>query len=178
MKRHWKVGELAKLSGVTVRTLRFYDQIGLLSPSDQTESGHRLYLEPDIARLQQIQALKEMGLSLEEIKSFLAGERNTPLEVVKLQIERLRETIRLQQKLLRELEHVAARMRTRDPLGVEEFTQLFETMKQTREKFALERRASWESHLDRLASFLLQSEIPNEPNRPDRPNDNESNEPH
>lgn len=66
MKRHWKVGELAKLTGLTIRTLRFYDQIGLFSPSAHSDSGHRLYNEADLSRLQQILSLKELGLSLEE----------------------------------------------------------------------------------------------------------------
>ncbi len=73
MKIYWKVGDIAKLTGLTVRTLRFYDQIGLFSPSGQTESGHRLYNELDLSRLHQILSLKELGLSLEEIKSVLSG---------------------------------------------------------------------------------------------------------
>ena len=58
MKRNWKVGELAKQTGLTVRTLRFYDQIGLFSPSGKTESGHRLYDESDLSRLRRLYRLK------------------------------------------------------------------------------------------------------------------------
>lgn len=54
-----------------MRTLRFYDQIGLFTSSGHTQSGHRLYDESDLSRLQQIVSLKEMGLSLEEVKSVL-----------------------------------------------------------------------------------------------------------
>ncbi|WP_413789329.1 MerR family transcriptional regulator [Paenibacillus tyrfis] len=102
MKRLWKVGELAKLTGLTIRTLRFYDQIGLFSPSAHSDSGHRLYNEADLSRLQQILSLKELGLSLEEIKSVVTGGHFSPLEIVSLQITRLKETIRMQQKLLSE----------------------------------------------------------------------------
>ena len=49
-----KVGELAKRTGLTVRTLHHYDEIGLLKPSLHTESGHRLYTARDVARLQQV----------------------------------------------------------------------------------------------------------------------------
>jgi hypothetical protein len=49
-----KVGDLAKQTGVSVRTLHYYDEIGLLSPSHRTEAGYRLYDEQDIIRLQQI----------------------------------------------------------------------------------------------------------------------------
>lgn len=53
MKRLWKVGDLAKLTGLTIRTLRFYDRIGVFSPSAHSDSGHRLYNEADLSRLQQ-----------------------------------------------------------------------------------------------------------------------------
>ena len=73
MKKIWKVGELAKITGLTVRTLRFYDQIGLFSPSEHSDAGHRLYNEADLSRLQQILSLKELGLTLEEIRSIVTG---------------------------------------------------------------------------------------------------------
>ncbi|WP_258959220.1 MerR family transcriptional regulator [Paenibacillus tyrfis] len=53
--------------------MRYYDQIGLFSPSEYTEAGHRRYNQADLLRLQQILSLKELGLSLEEIRSALAG---------------------------------------------------------------------------------------------------------
>ncbi len=71
-KKHiWKVGELAKLTGLSIRTLRYYDQIGLFYPSDYSKRGFRLYNESDLSRLQQIPALKELELKLEEVKSVL-----------------------------------------------------------------------------------------------------------
>jgi MerR family transcriptional regulator, thiopeptide resistance regulator len=59
---------------VSVRTLRFYDQVGLLSPSQRTDAGYRLYSDGDLLRLQQILALKFLGFSLEEIKVCLRRE--------------------------------------------------------------------------------------------------------
>ena len=56
---------------MTVRTLRYYDREGLLSPSMRTEAGHRLYSDGDFARLQQILALKFLGFSLDEIRRCL-----------------------------------------------------------------------------------------------------------
>ena len=53
-----KVGELARQTGLSVRTLHYYDEIGLLSPSYRTETGYRLYAAVDIARLQQIKSLR------------------------------------------------------------------------------------------------------------------------
>ncbi|VTR62806.1 MerR family transcriptional regulator [Actinobacillus pleuropneumoniae] len=156
MKRHWKVGDLAKLTGLTVRTLRFYDQIGLFSPSGQTESGHRLYNESDLSRLHQILSLKELGLSLEEIKLALNGERISPLEIVELQIDQIKEQIKRQQKLLEQLRYVSKLMQGKAELTVEDFTGLLQAMKMRFEKPVIERQTSWERHLDLLGDFLAE----------------------
>ncbi|MGC7950352.1 MULTISPECIES: MerR family transcriptional regulator [Bacillus] len=71
MKEKLTIGQLAKHANVTVRTLRYYDKINLLNPSDYREGGHRLYSLDDLKRLQQIQALKFLGLSLKEIDDLL-----------------------------------------------------------------------------------------------------------
>ena len=69
--REWRVGQLAELSGVTVRTLRYYDQTGLLHPSGQTSGGHRLYDQQNVTRLYRILALRRLGFSLSEVESLL-----------------------------------------------------------------------------------------------------------
>lgn len=71
-----KISEFAKRAGVTVKTLLHYDKIGLLKPSQKSNSGYRVYCEQDFFRLQQIITLKFIGLSLNEIKQILseAGE--------------------------------------------------------------------------------------------------------
>lgn len=66
-----KIGEFAKESGVTVKTLLHYDKIGLLKPSEKTEAGYRIYCEDDLLKLQQITTLKFIGLSLNEISHIL-----------------------------------------------------------------------------------------------------------
>ena len=66
-----KIGEFAKRSGVTIKTLLHYDKIGLLKPSQKTESGYRIYCEDDFLKLQQITTLKFIGLSLNEITHIL-----------------------------------------------------------------------------------------------------------
>lgn len=81
-KVRWKVGELAKSTGVSVRTLHHYDHIGLLTPSDHTETGHRLYTTDDIARLQQILSLRQLGFSLEEINEFFENPDFSPIDVL------------------------------------------------------------------------------------------------
>jgi DNA-binding transcriptional MerR regulator len=66
-----KVGELAAASGLTVRTLHYYEQIGLLVPAERTEAGHRLYSDSDIERLYRIDLLRRLGLSLADIGKAL-----------------------------------------------------------------------------------------------------------
>lgn len=91
--RLWKVGELAERTGLTIRTLHHYDAIGLLSPTGRTESahgsGHRLYGRADVARLQQIQSLKQLGFALDQIREYLARADYDPRQVVRLHLARV-----------------------------------------------------------------------------------------
>jgi MerR family transcriptional regulator, copper efflux regulator len=64
-----RIGEFAKQAGVTSRTVRYYESLGLLKPNEREGAGFRYYTDVELARLQKINALKELGLSLEEIAS-------------------------------------------------------------------------------------------------------------
>lgn len=68
------INEVKKMSGVSVRTLRYYDQIELLKPASKTQGGHRLYSNTELKKLQQIQFLKTIGFQLSEIKIMLESE--------------------------------------------------------------------------------------------------------
>src|SRR5215813_9345124 len=103
-----KVGELARRTRLTIRTLHHYDEIGLLQPSLHTESGHRLYTAGDVARLQQVLSLRQLGFSLDEIRECLDRPGFSPLEVIRLHVARLREQIELQRGLCERLEALAA----------------------------------------------------------------------
>jgi DNA-binding transcriptional MerR regulator len=67
------VGELARLTGVTVRTLHHYDERGLVTPSQRSAAGHRLYDDDDVLRLQQVLLLRELGLPLDDIAAAIDG---------------------------------------------------------------------------------------------------------
>jgi|SRR5579871_4611526 len=62
-----RIGDLAELAGVTQRTIRYYESIGLLAPGQREGHGHHYYTEEALARLRKIDQLKRLGLSLEEI---------------------------------------------------------------------------------------------------------------
>lgn len=65
------VSQVAKLTGISIRTLQYYDEIGLLKPSELTSSGYRLYDEEALQTLQQILFFKELGFPLKEIREIL-----------------------------------------------------------------------------------------------------------
>src|SRR4051795_5126558 len=69
----YTVGALAEASGLTVRTLHHWDEIGLLRPAERSAAGHRRYSAADVERLYRIVALRGLGLSLEAIGAVLAG---------------------------------------------------------------------------------------------------------
>jgi DNA-binding transcriptional MerR regulator len=124
-KTHWKIGELAKRTGVSIRTLHHYDEIGLLSPSHRTESGHRLYGREEVVRLQQILSLRQTGFSLEEIRQMLARREFSAHRIIERHIVRLRQQIAAQEDLCVRLEAIAARY---DSATAEEFIQAIEVM--------------------------------------------------
>lgn len=84
-----KIGELAKRTGLTVRTLHHYDAIGLLSPSARSDAGYRLYNDTDIARLHRILALRRFGMALADIGSYLTGTDLPLVHLVDRQIAML-----------------------------------------------------------------------------------------
>ncbi|MEU1372322.1 MerR family transcriptional regulator [Streptomyces triculaminicus] len=72
--RDWPIAEVARMSGVTARTLRHYDQIGLLPPARIGSNGHRYYAERQLVLLQQILVLRALGVGLPEIGRVLAEQ--------------------------------------------------------------------------------------------------------
>ena len=96
-----KVGELARRTGVTVRTLHHYDSIGLLRPSSRSEGGYRLYSRDDVARLLGIQTLRRLGLSLADVARLLDGGAVTPAAILAQQVGALDQQI-VQAQALRE----------------------------------------------------------------------------
>src|SRR6476659_9884193 len=91
------VGALAKRTGLTVRALHHYDEIGLLSPSGRTEAGYRLYSDDDVRRLERIVLLRGLGMPLDSIAAALDGNGQQLLEL----LERHSSTIEAELQQLR-----------------------------------------------------------------------------
>jgi DNA-binding transcriptional MerR regulator len=98
-----KVGELARRSGLTVRTLHHYDSIGLLKPSGRSDAGYRLYNRDDVARLHQVQALRRFGMALSDIGQFLAKPGASLPDLIARQIDSLDRQIAEAAKLREQL---------------------------------------------------------------------------
>lgn len=81
-----KIGVLAKDAHVSLRTLRYYEEIGLISPASHSKGGHRLYSGDDVKKLEVINYLKSLPLSLEEIKEIFTVKKSTPSREKKEQV--------------------------------------------------------------------------------------------
>lgn len=92
----YTIGEVARMSGLSPRMLRHYDEIGLLNPADRTAAGYRIYTDSDLLKLQRILSLRVTGLSLDDIKNALSKSEfdlvaslNEQAELLKQKIEML-----------------------------------------------------------------------------------------
>src|SRR5688572_16746425 len=103
-----RIGEVAAATGLTVRTLHHYDEIGLLAASGRSDAGYRLYSDDDVRRLYRIVAFRRLGFALGEIGPLLERGGGDPRAVVRDQLARLNAEVelkgRLRERLTRLLE--------------------------------------------------------------------------
>lgn len=135
--RDLKVGDLAARTGVSVRTLHHYDQVGLLQPSGRTHSGHRLYDSEDIARLQRIKSLRQLGLGLKQIAAIIDRPDHGAVDVLRRHAASLRDRIAVEQRLCERLERVAERLEQSTRADIDELLSVIEetTMLEKFEKY-------------------------------------------
>ena len=100
--RDWSIQEIARLAGTTSRTLRHYDQVGLVPPSRIGSNGYRYYDETALVRLQRVLLLRELGLGIPAIADVIAGQRDDR-EALREQLAQLR---REQERLARQISSV------------------------------------------------------------------------
>ncbi|MFO1009698.1 MAG: MerR family transcriptional regulator [Planctomycetota bacterium] len=95
-----KIGDFAKLANTNLRTLRYYEELGLIQPATRSQGGFRYYRHTDIHRVQMIRDLQELGLHLDRIRELMAVRAQ--VENRELFLERVREALAEQDRLLRE----------------------------------------------------------------------------
>ena len=129
-----KIGELAKQTGLTIRTLRYYEEVGLLVPSDRMESGYRLYGPEEIEQLHRILSLKQLGLSLDEIRTSLDDPDFSPGELIRKQLLQLKKEIKLKEQLHDQLEMLGEYIQRSEKISFDELIKTIRIMK-THEKY-------------------------------------------
>jgi MerR family copper efflux transcriptional regulator len=93
-----RIGELAERAGVTTRTVRYYESLGLMPAADRLRGRHRLYGDGDLARLKKIDHLKRLGLTLDEVATVIdlyfsdGGTREAKRRILAILEGHLRET--------------------------------------------------------------------------------------
>jgi len=117
-----KVGNLAEKTDLTVRTLHYYEEIGLLRPAQRTPAGHRLYSHKEVLRLQQILSLRALGLSLEEIRASLEQADFSLLDVLTRHMHHLQDQIAEKQDLYRRLETIRDRLQEAAHVSIDDLT--------------------------------------------------------
>ena len=123
----WTIGELAKATGVSVRTLRYYDQLSLLAPPHRTTSGHRRYGLAEATRLYQILSLRSLGFSLSAIASLLDSPAGSDLRrFVRNQLEHVSNQLAVYQDLQKRLEELTVAIEGSPPPTADQLIQILE----------------------------------------------------
>jgi DNA-binding transcriptional MerR regulator len=107
-----QIGEVAERIGLSLRTIRYYEEVGLAVPSARSEGGFRLYVEDDVERLRVIMQMKPLGFSLEEMRELLALLDGTAVDPPRLTAfrEQAAERVATLRRQLRTAEEFAARL--------------------------------------------------------------------
>jgi DNA-binding transcriptional MerR regulator len=155
--REYSVNELAKLAGVSVRTLHHYDQIGLLSAAKRSPAGYRQYGEADLLRLQQILFYKELDVPLADIKKLLDRRDFDPVlalhshrENLQARVERLQTLLKTIDKTINQL--MEDKMTLTDDELYEGFTR---EERQQLERYEMDAEAMYDPTLVKLANTRI-----------------------
>lgn len=119
----YTTGEIAKLCGVSVRTIQYYDQRNILVPSQLSEGGRRLYTQDDVEKMKMILFLRDIGISIEHIKQLLEEEHRN--EIINLLLnqrkEELQSEIKAAKEKLEKIENIAKELKNFDEFSVASF---------------------------------------------------------
>ena len=133
-----RISEVAKLTGKTVRTLHYYDEIGLLKPSEITEAGYRLYSREDLEILQQILFFRELDFPLSQIKEIMNNPNYDKEEALKKQKELL---IQQRQRIEGLIKLIEKRIEGDNNMSFKEFD--MNEIEENKKKYAKEVKERW-----------------------------------
>jgi DNA-binding transcriptional MerR regulator len=148
MSNYYKPKEFSALTSVTTRTLHYYDEIGLLNPSHKTMSGHRLYSDEDILKLQQITTLKYFGFPLDEISQLIKNPNFNIKKSLRTQAKLLAEELMQTEKAAKLQQSLVNALDENIPVDLQTITESIEVLNMREEI-----KQSW------YDKYLTQSEI-------------------
>ena len=126
----YTTGEMAKLCGVTVRTVQYYDTRGILVPSELSEGGRRLYTEDDLRMMKMICFLRDVGLSIDSISKLLTEE--DPGNVISILLDQqeqvLKDEMAASKSKMQKLEELKKELKAKDIFSVESIGDVAYTM--------------------------------------------------
>jgi DNA-binding transcriptional MerR regulator len=131
-EERWKIGDLAEATGLTVRALHHFDEIGLLRPAERTDSRHRIYSSEDVRRLYWILALRHLGMPLAEIGASLDGGATRLATAVRAQLALVEQQVEKHQLLERRLRALDRAIQDARQPSVDELLEAMEALMQLR----------------------------------------------
>ena len=155
-EKSWKIGELARATGLTVRTLHHYDELGLLVPSRRSEAGHRLYAEPDIRRLYRILVLRRLGFPLQDIVGYLERDGFDLRTALRRQLEDLERHLRVQQELRGRLIRIVEAVEASEEPSVEQLIDNMEVMMEVEKYYTPEQLAQLGERRNQLGEEAIE----------------------
>ena len=145
MKLKYSIRKLSELAGVSARTLRYYDEIGLLKPSEISEAGYRYYGERELALLQQILFYRERGFDLKQIRKILYQDDFDIMRALKEHLRELEEQKAHVESLIRTVEQTIRSMKGECEMSDKEKFQAFKerVVKGNEERYGAEIREKY-----------------------------------
>lgn len=153
-----KVGELAERTGLTVRTLHYYEEIGLLVPSHRSGAGHRLYTAEDVGKLHRIALLRGLGLTLEQVAGAMLMREPTPLlELVERHLQAVEARITEAEQIRGRLTALVSRLRGGEAIGIDQLIDDIEVMTMIEKYYTKEQLGSLKARADAMGPEAMQA---------------------
>lgn len=135
MEKYYKTGEFAKMANLSIRTIRYYDQIDLLKPSKIADNGYRLYTDKDFIKLQKILSLKYLGFSLDDIFSMTINDSYLSLQ----------QSLSLQKKMIEQ--------------KIDQLQNMKESLEKTEDYISHNKSVDWQVILDHINFNAMEKEL-------------------
>jgi MerR family transcriptional regulator, thiopeptide resistance regulator len=156
-RMHHTVGHLARATGLTVRTLHHWDEIGLLRPAERSGAGHRRYSDEDVRRVYRIVALRRLGLSLEAVGAALAAEGEDLRAAVAAHLARVEEQLAAQGELRRRLLGILDAFDRLDGPSTDQIIDAIEVMTMSERYYTPEQREQLAERRERLGDDQIRA---------------------